>query len=367
MKNNKGFVGIGLILAIIAVLVIGGGTYYMSKSSNAVPKNIETNNIPRINQENVPSVPAIVQNTLSSLKEFKNNLLGISFSYPKEYGDVIIKFNTNDSDKTKQFIGTFSNNSLTFGSPSVCELCDANTKQYAFQYGVGIDASSLEGKNINKVSFHYVQDQNAIDKFHAIFILKNNAYKTVEFYGKISEDNQKIIDSVSLVPSSKNTVVNNQPANKSSSTTTTTTVTTNQPAGFVPTFYIGKLKADYSIFLWVTLSTDKTEMVGGSAPNNDFQKKYIALHGGYVEGGFIGPLNVPIDLTVADYKLTSVYPPTLSFLQMYNMIIEKDPFTELYKCNNTSSFSNDYSSSAVTVINNYIDNNQLSVKCVQVI
>ncbi len=29
MKNNKGFIGIGLVLAIIAVLVVGGGAYYL--------------------------------------------------------------------------------------------------------------------------------------------------------------------------------------------------------------------------------------------------------------------------------------------------------------------------------------------------
>ncbi len=199
MKNNKGFVGIGLILAIITALVVGGGAvYFITKPSAPYLKNVGDNIIPQVNQENVSSTPAIVSNTISSLKEYKNNLLGISFSYPKEYGDVYIKFNTNDSDKTKQFVGTFSNNDLTFGSPSICELCDANTKQYAFQYGVGIDTSNLEGKNINKVSFHYVKDQIETDKFHAIFILKNTAYKTVEFYGKISEDNQKIIDSVGL-------------------------------------------------------------------------------------------------------------------------------------------------------------------------
>ena len=45
MKNNKkGFAGIGIILAIIAVLAIGGGAYYIGKKSNTLPK-VEENNL----------------------------------------------------------------------------------------------------------------------------------------------------------------------------------------------------------------------------------------------------------------------------------------------------------------------------------
>ena len=38
MKNNKGFIGIGLVLAIIAVLVVGGGAYYLGIKNNSVLK-----------------------------------------------------------------------------------------------------------------------------------------------------------------------------------------------------------------------------------------------------------------------------------------------------------------------------------------
>lgn len=69
MKNNKkGFVGIGIILAIIAVLVIGGGAYYFGKKSNTLPK-VEDNNSQQENQNNVVNVPVVntpTQNTTTT-------------------------------------------------------------------------------------------------------------------------------------------------------------------------------------------------------------------------------------------------------------------------------------------------------------
>jgi len=43
MKNNKGFIGMGLILAIIAVLVVGGGAYYLRTKNSSVSKDIKEN------------------------------------------------------------------------------------------------------------------------------------------------------------------------------------------------------------------------------------------------------------------------------------------------------------------------------------
>lgn len=41
MNKNKGFLGIGLIIAIIVVLSVGGIAYYVGIKNNSVPKNIE--------------------------------------------------------------------------------------------------------------------------------------------------------------------------------------------------------------------------------------------------------------------------------------------------------------------------------------
>lgn len=43
MKNNKGFVGIGIIIALIAVFVIGGVVYYAGTKNNSVSQNISEN------------------------------------------------------------------------------------------------------------------------------------------------------------------------------------------------------------------------------------------------------------------------------------------------------------------------------------
>ena len=41
MKNNKGFIGIGMIIAIIAALIVGGGAvYYATKTSTPVLQNV---------------------------------------------------------------------------------------------------------------------------------------------------------------------------------------------------------------------------------------------------------------------------------------------------------------------------------------
>ncbi|MFH1608589.1 MAG: hypothetical protein ABH951_01045 [Patescibacteria group bacterium] len=52
MEKNKGFIGIGLIIAIIVgVLVVGGGAYYIGTKNDIVPENInmEENNLPQDN------------------------------------------------------------------------------------------------------------------------------------------------------------------------------------------------------------------------------------------------------------------------------------------------------------------------------
>ncbi|MFZ2072741.1 MAG: hypothetical protein WAV10_03630 [Minisyncoccia bacterium] len=85
MKKNKaclrrqGFVGLGILIAIIAALAIGGGAYYMGENSNTLPK-LEENNLQQKEQSqnnvvNVPVVNISTQNitttstTISCIKE----------------------------------------------------------------------------------------------------------------------------------------------------------------------------------------------------------------------------------------------------------------------------------------------------------
>jgi hypothetical protein len=59
MKNDKGFIGLGLILAIITVLAIGGVAYYVGTKKVSAPQNIEenSNQILPSNSFEVPTGP----------------------------------------------------------------------------------------------------------------------------------------------------------------------------------------------------------------------------------------------------------------------------------------------------------------------
>jgi len=51
MKYNKGFIGVGMIVAIIAILAVGGGAVYYATKTPALSSNTEENNYqPQINQ-----------------------------------------------------------------------------------------------------------------------------------------------------------------------------------------------------------------------------------------------------------------------------------------------------------------------------
>jgi len=61
MKNNKGFIGMGLILAIIAVLAIGGGAYYLGTKNGAEPKNVEKENVVLQENQTNPSEVSVLE------------------------------------------------------------------------------------------------------------------------------------------------------------------------------------------------------------------------------------------------------------------------------------------------------------------
>lgn len=71
MKNNKGFIGIGLIIAIVVgVLVIGGGAYYIGTKNDSVPENVnmeENNYQPQENQNGVEN------NSIQNNQSVSNN------------------------------------------------------------------------------------------------------------------------------------------------------------------------------------------------------------------------------------------------------------------------------------------------------
>lgn len=58
-KNQKGFMGIGIILAVIAVLAVGGIAYYVGTKNNSVSQNIQVDNYQ-------PTIDTTTKNTTST-------------------------------------------------------------------------------------------------------------------------------------------------------------------------------------------------------------------------------------------------------------------------------------------------------------
>jgi len=83
MQNNKGFGVVGVILIIVGVLVVGGGAYYMSKSSEKIP-NVEENNLAQENQN------SISENSNNNQKSVTSSYIGSTYPpYPEGVvGDI---------------------------------------------------------------------------------------------------------------------------------------------------------------------------------------------------------------------------------------------------------------------------------------
>lgn len=74
MKNNKAFAPILILIAVLAVLAIGGSAYYMGKSSTSAPQNTQDNNY-QPTEQNVP-----VDNSNKSIPTNNNNVNTITQS-----------------------------------------------------------------------------------------------------------------------------------------------------------------------------------------------------------------------------------------------------------------------------------------------
>jgi hypothetical protein len=126
-----------------------------------------------------------------------------------------------------------------------------------------------------------------------------------------------------------------------------TTQSTNQkqdtflPAGVTgPRILVYKTKANYNNLVPVILSDDKSKIVTYPHPkdiqtSSGFQVPIVLIDGYLLDVRGIGKNVAFLKLSYTDYsKLLN--PPSLE--DLYNMIIDKDPLTELYDCgvkNNT--------------------------------
>jgi hypothetical protein len=149
----------------------------------------------------------------------------------------------------------------------------------------------------------------------------------------------------------------NKPTNKTQ---------TNSELDFTPQFTPGppalvyKTSADYNNLVPILLSDDKTEIVSYPHP------KDIRVGSGYplptlLNNGYLLD-NRGINKNVAFLKLTYeeyskiTEPPTLK--EMYELIVDKNPLTEMCDCGNKKAFTDIQGQ-----LNQIIDNKTLTTKC----
>ena len=121
-----------------------------------------------------------------------------------------------------------------------------------------------------------------------------------------------------------------------------------------------KTKANYNNLIPVELSDDKTKIVSypgpGDVRSQDGYQTPTPLNKGYLlDNRGIGKNTAFLKMTYEEYaKLQTA--PTVQ--ELFNMIIEKDPLTELVDCGNKTAFKN-----ITAQLNQLIDGNKLRTTC----
>lgn len=127
-----------------------------------------------------------------------------------------------------------------------------------------------------------------------------------------------------------------------------------------PHMLVYKTKADYNNLVPVILSSDKSEIVSYPHPNdiksgNEFQVP-VLLHNGYLlDNRGIGENVAFLRLTYKEYSDLKEVP---SLNELFGLIIDKDPLTELCDCGMKSA-----STDQIKQLNELIDSNKIRTAC----
>ena len=135
---------------------------------------------------------------------------------------------------------------------------------------------------------------------------------------------------------------------------------------FAPVFAAGppvlvyKTKADYNNLVPVILSDDKSEIVSYPHPSDIFVDGKLTLplvlNNGYLlDQRGIGKNVAFLKLSYEEYSKLDSLPP---LKELYNLIIDKDPLSELCNCGIKTAFTDE-----VTQLNELIDQNKLRTLC----
>lgn len=126
----------------------------------------------------------------------------------------------------------------------------------------------------------------------------------------------------------------------------------------LPSIVIYKTKANYSMLVPIGLSADKKEIVSYPDPTdvkNDSGFYYpTALNDGYwLDNIGVGPNTAYMGISLKEYSQLS---EPIALAEMLNILVDPDPFTEIWNCGSRGSVS-------VDELNNWITTKKLVAHC----
>ena len=334
MKKKKGFVGIGIILAIIAVLAIGGGVYYIGKKSNTLPK-VEENNLPQENQNDVVNVPVV-----NNQPVINNQVDNTANNNTTTTTTVTTSTTTSCLPTTAPWLKVLSPNggeTYTVGQTITVKWKDCNVPSSSNDIVVALHQNG-DWQNVVFLSEATTNDGSKIFTIpnvtlgsYKIRIGSASANVQQDF-----SDNLFTINAKTVIPTPTNTV------------------------SLYTAVIVFKTTGNYSNLVSVDLDRDR--QIVTAWPNINEIQPPVALHSNYFTGGFGGdPYGGFLSMSIVDYKNLTVRP---TIIEINNLILDKNPFSEMYRCfiAPVNGVPLSYAD-AYNVVNNYIDNNQLSTKC----
>lgn len=127
-----------------------------------------------------------------------------------------------------------------------------------------------------------------------------------------------------------------------------------------PQALIYKTKSNYNNLVPVLLSVDKTKIISYPHPTdimrgNEYSFPTVLKEGYLLDNRGINENVAFLKLTYEEYAGLKNVP---SLKELYNLIIDKDPLTELCDCGNKSAFTD-----AQKQLNDLIDKNKLRTTC----
>ncbi len=124
-----------------------------------------------------------------------------------------------------------------------------------------------------------------------------------------------------------------------------------------PPAIIYKTTNDYKKNVPVVLSDDKMKVVSYPAPSDVFRNGVLAYPSELISGYLLDNRGISLNtaFTKYTYEEYSKLKEAPDLTALYNSVIDKNPFTEMYNCGNRYRFKNE-----VSELNEIIKNNSLS-------